>query len=624
MSHHINEFIYQKMQRREMLGSLASMVLGGLVATSTPPTTWASQATKSPVNHDLYMAFHPEHALSDIPDEFLYVPHGYHVQRIISWADQFKNGVTLPLPIHHSQQQMEAFGYNNDFIAYHPLPSADGCLRALLSVNHEYTCSSLMFPDVWKDKKYPMSDEYMRIEMASVGHSVIEVKRSAPRGQKGQWEVQWNSPFQRRIHALGPVMSLQGPVAGHARVKTAQDPSGTQVIGTFSNCAGGQTPWGTTLIAEENVNQHFYVDLEQHQDASLLKRYGYREKSRRSAWHKIDDRFDLHKTPNEANRFGWVVELDPYHPQQAPVKRSALGRFKHECATCVINADQRVVVYSADDQINEYLYRYVSRDRYQAGQKGLKAHGHLLDHGTLQVAVFQADGTLIWKDLVFGQGPLTTDNQFYSQADVLIETRRAADLLGATALDRPEDVAVDPKSGDVYVMCTQHKDRTVITPTSPMAPNLHGHILKIIPHAGDHTHVQARWDVFLLGGPEGKKTFKTLIRNPDNGAFDPQGDLWITADVYSRDRPPFANGLWRYRLHGEHKGSLERFCSTPIGSEPCGPCFTPDGKTLFVAIQHPGEGSQWHTPSTRWPDFRSDRPPRPTVIAIERDDGDII
>jgi uncharacterized protein len=630
MSKHLNELIHQRIQRRAVLGSMASLGLSSWLGFILPKT-WAknqlpglsslSQYDESDHHKDLYVAFAKGAALSEKSDQHLYLNDEYRAHLLIAWADRLSDGSTLPLPLLDGAQQAEAFGYNNDFIAYHSLPTQQGLLRALLSINHEYTSPSLMFPDVMKDKKSTMSADQMKVEMASVGHSVIEVKRNAPRGKAGRWEVQWNSPLQRRLHALGPIIEMKGPAAGHARLKTQQDPSGTRIIGTFSNCAGGQTPWGTTLIAEENVNQHFYVDLERHANAEELLRYGYVEKSRRSSWHTINPRFDLHQTPHEAHRFGWIVELDPYHPQKTPIKRSALGRFKHECATCVLSVENKAVVYSGDDQIDEYLYRYVSDDRYHNEHPN---PGELLDKGTLQVAVFKDDASLHWIDLVFGQEPLTPEHNFYSQADVLIETRRAADLVGATPLDRPEDVAVDPKTNSVYVMCTQHKDRTHPTPGSPRAPNHYGHIIQIKPHAGDHAHPQAQWDILLFGGPEEQEHYRTWIKNPDNGAFDPQGHLWITADSHSSEKPMFANGLWRYYLHGSHKGSLERICSMPNGAEPCGPCFSPDGQTLFVSIQHPAEGSQWHTPSTRWPDFRSDRPPRPALIAIEKADGSLI
>jgi uncharacterized protein len=612
----LSTLIQARLSRRSLLGAFSILGLPSLGVSSLDNIALAA---------DLMALPHPD-PLPQTPDEHLRIPEGYKATRVISWGDRLSDGETLPLPISSSAHALSAFGYNNDYIAFHPLSDEEGRPRGLLSINHEYVCPSLMFPGVSKDRCPEMSLERSRIEMGSVGHSVIEVYRSAPSGQPGEWRVRWGSRYHRRLSALGPKMEIRGPVQGHPRVRTSADPKGRWVIGTCSNCAGGQTPWGTTLIAEENVNHHFFGDhTKAGHEAEALKRYDYVERSRRTSWHRVDPRFDFNQEPHEPNRFGWIVELDPAHPDRPPVKRTALGRFKHECATCTLTADGRVAVYSGDDQADEHLYRFLSRDAYRVDQP--QTHWGLLDHGVLQVARFEVDGGLTWLDLSFGEGPLTPKNGFKDQGDVLIEARRAAMLLGASRLDRPEDVEIHPHTGKVYVMLTQNRDRAEIEPGSPRAPNESGHLIEISPLNGDHGARTARWDPFLLGGPSelgGTQVGAGWIKNPDNGAFDPRGGLWVSADAHSSTVPSFGNGLWKCTLTGDRRGQAERFCTTPVGSEPCGPCFTPDGRSLFVSIQHPGEGTHWAAPSTRWPDFRSDRPPRPSVVVIERLDGAII
>jgi secreted PhoX family phosphatase len=380
------------------------------------------------------------------------------------------------------------------------------------------------------------------------------------------------------------------------------------------------------LIAEENVNQHFTGHLERAgKERAALERFGFVPKYRRTSWHTLDPRFDFDQEPHEPNRFGWIVELDPHHPDRPPVKRTALGRFKHECATCVLAPSGQVVIYSADDHVDEFLYRFISKHRYDP--KVRENNWGLLDQGTLQVAQLSEAGHLRWLNLTYGEGPLTPDHGFNHQGDVVIETRRAASLLGATPLDRPEGVAVDQERGLVYVMLTQHKDRASAQPWSPRAPNNYGHALTLSLTGSDHSASTGTWSVLFLGGPPqegGSWPSPGWIKNPDNAALGPQGDLWVAADSHSTDDTGFDNGLWRCSLQGERAGIAERFCTVPVGAEPCGVSFSDDGRSLFFCVQHPGEGSSWAHPSTRWPEFRNDRPPRPSLVVVERDDGAVI
>ena len=348
-------------------------------------------------------------------------------------------------------------------------------------------------------------------------------------------------------------------------------------------------------------------------------------------WARHHGRFDLGKEPNEPNRFGWIVEYDPYDPSSRPIKRTALGRCKHECATTTLDPDRRVVVYSGDDEIFEYLYRFVSEGRYDAEDRA--ANRDLLDRGTLFVARFHDDGTLDWLPLLYGSGPLTPANGFHSQAEVLIETRRAADLLGATPMDRPEDVESSPVTGRVYVALTKNPSRKPggTDAPNPRGPNPSGHILELIPPGGTrHAADRFRWEVFLLAGdparPRNGAAYHPDVSGdgwlaaPDNLAFDRHGRLWIATD--GLQERGLADGIYGCQVEGPERALTRHLFRAPVGAEVCGPAFTPDGRTLFVSVQHPGSNSPGDDrPRTPWPDVDPALPPRPSVVAITREDG---
>lgn len=569
---------------------------------------------------------------------------GHRAQVLIRWGDPVLADAPYFDPLAQSAEaQSRQFGYNNDFIAFMPLPRGSrSSTHGLLCVNHEYTNPELMFPGVdRKSAARTLDPARMAVEMAAHGHSVVEIRKD-----REGWRVVAGSRHNRRITTLGTPMLLSGPAAGHERLRTRGDPSGRHILGTLNNCAGGVTPWGTVLIAEENFDIYFDGEPEGKPESANYRRIGIKGKSR-YGWARFEPRFDIDREPNEPNRFGWVVEIDPYDPASIPVKRSALGRFKHEAATCVLAPDGRVVVYSGDDQAFEYLYRFVSARSF-APRKG-SANRDLLDHGVLSVARFDDAGSLRWLPLVFGEGPLTPANGFHSQADVLIETRRAADLLGATPLDRPEDVETNPVNGRVYVMLTNNNTRHSgqIDRVNPRASNPHGHILELLPPGSEgsdgaliaqHAAEHFRWEVLLLAGDPGVAahgaryhpetgTEGDWLSAPDNCCFDRRGRLWITTDQGSAQRRNgIPDGVYACDVNGAGRALTRFFYACPKDAEMCGPAFTPDNRTLFVAVQHPGEGpdSTFAQPSTRWPDFSRLMPPRPSVVAITREDGGII
>ncbi|OAN43732.1 PhoX family protein [Magnetospirillum moscoviense] len=613
------------LSRRQILAASAA---AGAVAALPGQASAAKEGASDPSS----LAFRqPEHTIADTHR----VAAGHQAQVLIRWGD----GVAVDAPAFDVFAQSAAaqdrqFGYNNDFVAFMPLPVGSlASEHGLLCVNHEYTNAELMFPGLTlKDKTEKLCREQVDVEIAAHGHSVIEVRKN---GQS--WQVVAASPFARRLSALTTEFQMSGPAAGHDRLKTKADPSGRTVIGTLNNCAGGVTPWGTVLIAEENFDTYFSGDPKKTPESVNHIRLGIKGKSR-YAWSRFHDRFDIEKEPNEPNRFGWVVEFDPYDPTSVPVKRTALGRFKHEAATCVTLADGRVVVYSGDDEMFEYLYRFVSRDPID--RKNRRANVGLLDHGTLSVARFDKDGTMTWLPLVWGQGKLTAANGFASQADVLIDARRAADLVGATPMDRPEDVETNPANGRVYVMLTNNSQRKPeqVNGANPRADNRHGHVLELTPpgagkgRIGRHDAERFRWEILFLAGQRADGAtyhpatdkYGAWLSAPDNCTFDNRGRLWISTDQGSNQRKnAIPDGMYACDVDGPGRSLVKFFYGVPRDAEMCGPAFTPDNRTLFVAVQHPGEDkdSTFDRPSTRWPDFRPDLPPRPAIVAITKDDG---
>ncbi len=623
----IGDVIAERLSRRDLMqGMLATTAMTAAVSPAVLLAA-CSEDTSSTPNFNF-----PE--VSAGVSERHYVADGYNADVLIRWGDKVdKDAPEFDVKAQTAEAQAKQFGYNSDFIGFVPL---DGNARhGLLCINHEYTNEELMFPGInpkeKKSKRFAeMTADRVAVEMMAHGGSVIEVKRDS-----GKWSVVPDSIFARRITAATE-MEITGPAAGHDKLKSSYDPEGRKVYGMLNNCAGAITPWGTWLTCEENFNGYFWnkkaANASPH--AVALKRYG--APAERYNWGQYHDRFDIKKEPNEINRFGWVVEIDPMDPDSKPKKRTAMGRFKHEGAANLINKDGRLVVYQGDDQRFDYIYRFVTKDKVDRASR--EANKDLLDEGTLYVARFNPDGSGIWLPLVFGTGPLTEASGFTDQGDVLINVRIAADLLGATKMDRPEDVEANPQTGKVYCMLTKNKKRTevAVDAANPRAENAFGHIIEMTPDGGDHAAPTFRWEVLVkCGDPSVAEVGATFnpatstsgwFANPDNCMIDNEGRLWIATDGNSAATTGRTDGLWALETEGQARGTGRLFFRCPVGAELCGPCVTPDSETFFVAVQHPGqtEGdsvSTFDSPSTRWPDFKWSMPPRPAIVVITKRRG---
>lgn len=603
------------------------------------------------------------------------LPQGYTHAVLIRWGESLSSTVpdldpskldagVLLGPTAAEQQRMQ-FGQNCDAIHFFPLDDRGD--RGVLCVNNEYTDDALMFPghpgflgisngaSRAYVKEHP---QVVSVAQAAQGVSVVEVRR-----ERGRWRFVKDSPFNRRITANTPI-DIGGPARGSPLLRTKADPEGVRALGTMANCAGGETPWGTYLTAEENI-QDYFANLEQLKARSDVdpfiieshRRFRMWKAQSLYNWDLADARFDLAATPTEPFRFGWIVEIDPHDPASTPVKRTALGRFAHEGASPVIAQDGRVAVYMGDDDKFEYVYKFISTARFDA--KNRAANRNLLDQGTLHVARFDASGKGQWLPLVFdAKGPLNAAAGFRDQADVLIKARMAAYVLGATPMDRPEDVEANPVTGRIYIACTRNENRSAApgsvtyggreidagpNAANPRGANAFGHIIEIREAADDHTSLEFSWEVFLLAGdPGGGRLITNLTQvktdsayyagyataadlspmgSPDNVSFDNAGNLWVVTD----GAQPNGNndGCWVCPTTGPHRGRLQQFMSGPLGCEVCGCQFTPDGETLFLSIQHPGEGGTTASPLSHWPDGPGTQP-RASVIAVRKEGGGVI
>ena len=657
------DLLEQRLSRRRFLEAGAVLAGGALLQ----PALTRAEGAGAP-------AFKPI-AASNLDQ--IVLPPGYTFDIVAKWGDslfskvpdldasKLANGALFEP--NAATLQRSWFGQNCDAIHFFPLDAKGD--RGILCVNNEYTDEALMYPGHpgfagalrGEGRNYVRKHpETVNVSIAATGVTVVEVAR-----ERGVWKMVKDSRFNRRITADTP-MDIHGPARGAALMRTHADPDGKVARGTFGNCAGGETPWGTYLTAEENIQDYFgnLDDLRARRDVDAFIVDAHRhwrmwKVHSLYGWENVHARFDLAQEPTEAFRHGWIVEIDPRDPTRPPKKRTALGRFAHEGASPFIAPDGRVAVYMGDDDKFEYVYKFISTSKFDA--KNPEANRDLLDAGVLHAARFDASGRGQWLPLVYdAKGPLNAAAGFRSQADVLIKARAAAHVLGATPMDRPEDIEVNPTSGRIYLACTRNDSRTgesVRRPYSgreidlgpnaanPRGNNLFGHIIEIHEDGDDHTAKEFNWEVFILAGdPKKGRLLTTLdelqpgklastdtyfagytkaadlsaIGSPDNVGFDAAGNLWIVTD--GTQPQEMNDGCWVCPTSGPDRGKLQQFMSGPIGAEVCGVQFTPDNETLFFSIQHPGENGTVDAPKSHWPEGGQAQP-RASVIAVRKDGG---
>jgi len=565
---------------------------------------------------------HPDGHLSFLPvaagdADTITLPAGYHWHVLAAWGDPLWSDAPAfdDATRGTAATQARALGDNNDGM---DVFVHDG--RLLLAVNNEYTNRGIIFGNRPDGK--PQTDDDVRKGKLAHGVSVFEIQQ-----RRGRWRVVKDSPFNRRITPDTP-MDITGPARGHALLKTAADPAATRALGTWNNCGNGRTPWGTYLACEENFNGYFSSSDPAFERTAEMKRYGVNIEDWGYGWRQVDERFDISRHPNEPNRAGYVVEIDPADPRSTPKKRTALGRFKHENAEVVVADNRRVVVYLGDDERGEFLYRFVSSGRYRRGGD----NADLLADGKLYVAKFDDNGGGEWIQM-------TPRNTGMSRAEICIHTRLAASKVGATTMDRPEWVAANPHAPEVYCALTNNKNRGLkpnkggdpmsVNGPNPRAENRYGQIVRLRPHRGDHARRRFAWDMFALAGnpavhagsPYGGSAninAANMFNSPDGMRFDSQGRLWIQTDGNYSNEGDFAGmGNNQMLLADPHSGEIRRFMVGPRECEVTGVTWSVDRKTMFVGIQHPGEGGG----SSRFPNGGV---PRSSIIAISRDDGGVM
>ncbi|MCG2623467.1 PhoX family phosphatase [Arthrobacter sp. I2-34] len=633
--------------RRSMLGvggvGALALMLGGAAAGGAAPAAAGTAGGLAPAakafGNRSRLQFTGIKAVAKTVDDVT-VPRGYTWEPIIRWGDPlFKDSVEFDPENQTPQSQAGQFGYNNDYLDIIEIPGSRG-KRAVLFSNHEYTNEPIMFPATMS------ASDVRKTAMAAHGLTVVELER---RGKGQPWKYVRGAKLNRRF-LIDTEYELTGPAAGSDLLKTKADATGRKVLGTLNNCAGGTTPWGTVLSGEENFNQYFKAAS----PTAEQRRYGITDANPSRGWHQEEVRFDLGTEDgrNEENRFGWIVEVDPFDPTSTPRKHTALGRFKHEGANVIIAESGHAVAYSGDDERFDYLYKFVSKGKYVEGDK---THNMtLLTEGDLYVAKFVGDAP---KNQIDGSGTLPSDGGFdgvgmwlplvqngasmvegMSVEQVLVYTRLAADKAGGTKMDRPEDVEINPRTGKVYMACTNNTNRAKgtnpgVDEANPRKENKNGHVIEI-DELGEQDSLAFTWNILLMAGdPAVDKNVYFAgypadevqpISCPDNLAFDAAGNLWISTDgqpgTIGRN-----DGLFRVTLEGPQRGKLEQFMAVPAEAETCGPLIHDEDGLVFVAVQHPGEDGKWDAQTSMFPDYvkAGSKPgkgkaalPRPSVIQM--------
>ena len=575
--------------------------------------------------------------IADMIDDVV-VPEGYSAQVFYRWGDPISDGAIFRMDASNTaHDQLQQAGMHHDALQFYPF--AESSCQGLLVMNHEYIDPQILHVDGGAlDSLSSYSAEKTLKEQYAHGVSVIEIKK-----EKNGWQIVRPSNYARRITATTPI-AVSGPAAGSKYLQTKADPKGQQVLGTFNNCSNGKMPWGSYLTCEENFHDYFHVSTKKGMAKKQKKAWKrYNIKHSYYGWHHNDERFDASLHPNEPNRFGWIVEFDPFDPKSQPVKRTAMGRFAHENVAHKIAKDGQIALYSGDDAKFEYIYKFITKHAWD-GSQGMR-HGKLLDEGVLHVARFDDDGTGVWLPLVYGKAPLNNDQGFEDQADVLVHARMAGEAMGATPMDRPEWITTHPETGEVYVSMTNNSsrgdnDRPASDAANPRDDNYFGHIMKIVED--DATSINFSWQLFALAGDA--RSNATINGDsyacPDGLMIDSRGVLWVQTDVSSSklNTDSFAQfGNNQMLAVDPVTGETRRFLTGPVGCEVTGVTMTADLKTMWVNIQHPGEAvpkamkkqgikKSPATPNaaSNWPDHQQEGRPRSATVMITKNDGGII
>ncbi|WP_022708442.1 PhoX family protein [Paracoccus zeaxanthinifaciens] len=592
--------------------------LGGALAFGSGAAVMGSAFLKASPALAQQAARFPFEQIAAQTDATIHVPEGYSWKTLVRWGDplfsdapEFDAAKGIP-----TEGSDRVFGENTDGMEAFEVEG-----RQLLAVNSEYVNTDINLPEN-ADGLAASADDVLRLQNFQ-GVTVMEVAE----GDDG-WAVVVDSPYNRRITHLTQ-MTMDGPAAGHELLRTEADQTGMAPLGTFNNCGSGRTPWGTYLTCEENFNGYFGASGEMPTDektAAGYDRYGISAEGSGYEYHKYDARFDVTANPNEPHRAGYIVEIDPAAPESTPVKHTALGRFKHENAAAVVAKDGKVVVYMGDDERGEFMYKWVSRDTYEEGGDT----SSLLSEGTLFAAKFNDDMTGEWLALT----PETTGME---AAEIAIFTRMAASAAGATTMDRPEWIAVNPTAPEAYCCLTNNSKRGAdatnaggddmsTNAPNPRETNEYGQIVRWRPVDQDHAADGFEWDLYVMAGnPTVHKdgpyagtdniNAGNLFNSPDGMQIDSTGLIWIQTDGDDSNEGEFAGMGNNQMLAGDPEtGEIRRFLTGPKGSEVTGLTWSSDKRTMFVGIQHPaapfpdGEGSL----------------PRSAIVVVKRDDNALV
>lgn len=657
----------RRLSRRGVLRGSLSGAVAGLFAASPVAALARNDFLPPAATGNSARALNPALGFDAIPatrSDTATLPFGYRAQALVPWGTPITGSYPAYDGVNGNSgaDQEQQVGSHHDGIHFFPLPD-DPNGHGLLCLNHEYVDQNVLHVGGPILAGGVRDADQVRKEIAAHGVSVVEIRRDG----NGTWDVV-RGRYNRRVTA-GTRVEIGGPVRGSDFVRTPYSPQGTHARGTINNCGHGTTPWNTYLTCEENwagyfVNRGGVRPRDQ-------SRYGVpfgASASSRYRWDTVPGdetrRFDVTPTGasalqdyrNEANGHGWILEVDPFDPARTPTKRTAMGRFAHEaCVFAPPQNGQPLAFYSGDDAQNEYIYKFVTAGRWNRQRRD----PDMLDHGTLYVAVFHDDGTGEWRaldveDPAFRAAAAAAGVEFRDQADLLVNTRLAADVVGATQMDRPEWGAVHPQTGEVYFTLTNHSARTVADAANPRTANANGHIIRWREQGNRPWATRFEWDIFVLAGPANNSQIlpaqggaalddSNVFASPDGLWIDGNGILWIQTDMSGSQQAsgPFGeNGML---AANPVTGEIRRFLSGPKDQETTGVVSTPDGRTMFVNFQHPGDrttvGGGVARFTSNWPDHGAvyrhpgdpvvavdpDGPrPRSSTLVITREDGGVI